>query len=276
MQASPVESIKAKLSGKIPKRYQLLHGFNPQNAEHREAADAISGRQVLAYLESRASSRFLAPHLDNATTNHEDAWLQGIEFGLLFWAKAARSRPSWKTSVALEVRDLLWNEGHALPPDGSWENALFHAARLLGLTENPVHLKQRQRAKHIQGIVGFQPGSVISNDALFAIGESLLRGLVAERSEIYQIKEVESKNHKVILEDNNGRLIKVARTSVWPLGCSVLQSRRQKVVAYCLDAFESARSWSAGSGFDSTLFFQTEAERLRNMAELWSCKDAPQ
>lgn len=275
MQKIPVQFISDVLSGNIPYRYQLLHRFDPTDQGHREAADAISGRKALAYLESRASSNLSTPHLGQSRPSGESLWIQGVEAGLLFWARTARSRPSWRESIALEVRDTLWGEGHALGPDSPWDDALVHAARLLGLTEKPIPLKEGQHAQYIQGIVGLTPGSTLSKDSLLEVGVALLRGLVAKHDEIYTVRSIDPSSKKVTLENNGGRRIQVPRTAVWPLGCSVLQSRRQKVVAYCLDAFKAAMSWSDGSGFETSLFFKSEAERLRSMSTLWSCNNTP-
>lgn len=259
---TPSQEAERILSSPLPDRYRLVHGLDPANAEHLEAAEAIAVRNALAVIELA----LLMAHSDPASIGAEETGrLKGMSHALAFWVRTAGRKPSWDLSVALEARDLMWLQGLPLNPEESWEDSLGRLLQLAGGPPFPTPLQSGQRV----WVLPFTLDVRLTNPVACAlrITDAFRAGMDSQT-----LAAVTAPSAPVLLE---GHKRTVPRQKVLPLGDEHLRGRRKAALRYCLDSLAASDQWGDGDSVDPDAFWTYMREKLASDESIWMGTPAP-
>lgn len=257
----------------LPLRFRIIHGIKDEDPIHTKVTEILCGRRALRQLEAHAMQRTSRPLQPSSEEQLHDSWADGFLEGLLFWVRAARGLSEWEQSIALELRDVLWSEGHQLSLDEPWEDALFRAAALLGLIPGSAALKRGSRVQVLT--YGLTESELERFEGMADFGFALLRSL-AHREGQYLVEKVEKSGQVVVREDKPyGRSERFPRYNLWPMGCPELTNLRERVELYSKDALQHMLQWSNSHHVSIDQFVEDERAECREKTQIWKCKKAP-
>lgn len=242
-----------------PEHWALVHGFDATDPVHRDAGRGVAVRRALHAAESMIVQSASSP---GSVSDTEMARLEGLARGLAFWVEDARERPGWAAGLALETRDRLWSDGHPLPLDANWPEALASLLGLAGHGRSPAPVPPGTPVL----VHGVRPAS--HETSLAAQAARILAAPMSGEPD--GVVETVLEDGALQVRGARGALTRVARSNILPAGDPTLRARRARALEYCRDALVAATEWAAPAPIDRAAFGAQMRARLRSQPDLWT------